>query len=122
DDLRDQRSSLIHYLGVLKTDMNMKTQQISNMNNEIAALNGLIRDLHKGTGFQKIQKIAEEKVNIMLTDAKWLLVAATTAVIETLRNDPIRQQLLIRRITFYSIQVQKTENFKIIFNCSKKKT
>jgi hypothetical protein len=80
-------------LGVLKTDMNMRTQQISNMNNEIAALNGLIRDLHKGTGFQKIQKIAEEKVNIMLTDAKWLLVAATTAVIETLRNDPIRQQL-----------------------------
>ena len=93
DDLRHQRLSLIDYLGVLKTDMNMKTQQISNMNNEIAALNGLIRDLHKSTGFQKIQKIAEEKVNIMLTDAKWLLVAATTAVIETLRNDPIRQQL-----------------------------
>jgi len=93
DDLRNQKSSLIDYLGVLKTDMNMKTQQISNMNNEIAALNGLIRDLHKSTGFQKIQKIAEEKVNIMLTDAKWLLVAATTAVIETLRNDPIRQQL-----------------------------
>ena len=38
DDLRDQRSSLIDYLGVLKTDMNMKTQQISNMNNEIGSL------------------------------------------------------------------------------------
>jgi hypothetical protein len=38
DDLRDQRSSLINYLGVLKTDMDMKTQQISNMNNKNSSL------------------------------------------------------------------------------------
>ena len=108
DDLRNQISSLIDYLGVLKTDMNMKTQQISDMNNEIAALNGL----HKGTGFQKIQKIAEEKVNIMLTDAKWLLVAATTAVIETLRNDPIRQQLFDSYDHFSSNPLTTHANFE----------
>jgi len=112
DDLRNEKSSLIDYLGVLKTDMNMKTQQISNMNNEIAALNGLIRDLHKSTGFQKIQKIAEEKVNIMLTDAKWLLVAATTAVIETLRNDPIRQQLFDSYDHFSSNPLTTHANFE----------
>jgi hypothetical protein len=112
DDLRNQISSLIDYLGVLKTDMNMKTQQISNMNNEIAALNGLIRDLHKGTGFQKIQKIAQEKVNIMLTNAKWLLVAATTAVIETLRNDPIREQLFDSYDHFSSNPLTTHANFE----------
>ena len=38
DDLRNQSSSLINYLGVLKTDMDMKTQQISNMNNGNSSL------------------------------------------------------------------------------------
>jgi uncharacterized protein YerC len=93
DNLKDQISSLNDYMGRLVRDMSTKTEQISNMNKEIAVRNKLIRDIHKSNMYQKIEKIAKEKVNHMLTDSKWLLVAASTAVLETLRNDSIRQQL-----------------------------
>jgi transposase len=90
---RDQISSLDDYLSLRMTDMNVKTQQIFDMKNEIAHLDDLIREIHEGDGYHKIQKMVEEKVNLMLTDANWILVAACTAVLETLRNDPTKQQL-----------------------------
>jgi transposase len=94
DNLQNRISSLDDYLSVLANDMNVKIERISDLDNEIANLNGLISDLHKSYEYKKIQKIAEERVSAMLTDAKWVLLAACTAVLETLRNDPFRQELL----------------------------
>jgi transposase len=62
DNLRYRISRLDDYLGVLGRDMNVKIEQISDMDNEIANLNELITDIHKSDEYKKIEKIAEEIV------------------------------------------------------------
>jgi hypothetical protein len=52
------------------------------MDNEIADLDELIRGIYNNEDYQKIDKIAEEKVNAILTDKKAIIsIAGQQAVL-----------------------------------------
>jgi hypothetical protein len=67
--------------------------KIADMDTEIVDLDGLIQNTRSSEEYQKIENIAKEKVNAILTDKKAILAMAMASVIEAIRTDHNKEQL-----------------------------
>jgi Mor family transcriptional regulator len=93
-NLREQISRLKDYADSCRSYTNTITEILSNKENNLANLNQIIESIYKSEGYQKIGKIAEERVSATLKDKNAILLAACMAMLEALKNDPNKQQLL----------------------------
>ena len=75
-NLREQISRLKNYAELCRSNMNTIIKQISNSENKLANLNQNIENIHKGEGYLKIEKIAEESVNATLKDKNAILLGS----------------------------------------------
>jgi hypothetical protein len=64
-----------------------KRQTMDSMKKELIRFRNLINDTRNSKDYQKIEKIAEEKVNATLQDKKVMLVTALLSVLKTLRKN-----------------------------------
>jgi hypothetical protein len=81
-------------LNLHELDLESKRRKIAEMNNKLAGLNKMVEDVHKKEDYQKIERLAEEKVDSILTNKKAIILTAIISILAALRNDPDKQLLI----------------------------
>jgi hypothetical protein len=82
-----------------QSNLDFKTQQIADMDNEIVDLDALIQKTCNSEGYQRIENIVKENVNAILTDKKAIISMALASVIEAIKssNADNKDQLFLQK-------------------------
>jgi hypothetical protein len=81
-------------LNLHELDLESKKRKITEMNYKLAGLNKMVEDIHKKEDYKKIERLAEEKVDSILTNKKVIILTAIISILAALRNDPDKQLLI----------------------------
>jgi beta-glucosidase-like glycosyl hydrolase len=90
--LQNQISAAKDSLKIYQSALDDKIRNMSEAHKKLAQLENI---KNNNKDYQEIERIAEQKANGILNNRKAVVLAAVIAVLETLRNRPDKQQLLI---------------------------
>jgi hypothetical protein len=97
--LQNQISAAKDSLKFFQSILDQKIQNMAETDKKLAQLENI---KNNDKDYQKIERVAEQKANDILNNRKAVVLAAVIAVLEALRNQPDKQQLLIYD-SFYPI-------------------
>jgi chromosome segregation ATPase len=90
--LQNQISAAKDSLKFFQSILDQKIQNIAETDKKLAQLENI---KNNDKDYQKIEQVAEQKANDILYSRKAVVLAAVITVLEALRNQPDKQQLLI---------------------------
>jgi hypothetical protein len=94
-------------LPCLENEFQILVNQIETLENKkLAAVNKLIEDIQENEDYKKIERLAEEKVDSILTNKKAIILTAIISAVAALRNDPDKQLLIYdKQLLIYDKQL-----------------
>jgi chromosome segregation ATPase len=81
-------------IDAFQSNLDSKIKEIAEMDKKLAAVNKLIEDIQENEDYKKIERLAEEKVDSILTNKKAIILTAIISAVAALRNDPDKQVLI----------------------------
>src|SRR5256714_10487645 len=90
--LQNQISKTRESLKIYQSALDDKIQNIADSHKKLAQLESI---KNNNKNYQKIERVAEQKANDILSNKKAVILAAVIAVLGAIRNHPDKQQLLI---------------------------
>jgi hypothetical protein len=90
--LQNQISAVKDSLKLYQSALDEKIQNIAEAHKKLAQLENI---KNNDKDYQRIERVAEQKADDILNNKKAVVLAAVIAVLEALRNQPDKQQLLI---------------------------
>ena len=90
--LQNQISKTRESLKIYQSALDDKIQNIAESHKKLAQLESI---KNNNKNYQKIERVAEQKANDILSNKKAIVLAAVIAVLGAIRNHPDKQQLLI---------------------------
>jgi hypothetical protein len=102
--LQSQNNAAKDSLKIYQLALDDKIQNIAESHKKLAQLESI---KNNSKNYQKIERVAEQKTNDILSNKKAIVLAAVIAVLGAIRNHPDKQQLLIYD-SFYPLNNNST--------------